>query len=120
MKIKEVIEIAKSLRQGCVLTEKNAVRWLRTLDEIIKLEIHDTSEGTEQVIDFNSYDGETELLVPEPYCELYISYLCAQIDKSVGELNRYNNEISVFENTYTRYSAFYNRTHKPKSKNFKW
>ena len=120
MKIKEVIEIAKSLRQGCVLTEKNAVRWLRTLDEIIKLEIHDTSEGTEQVIDFNSYDGETELLVPEPYCELYISYLCAQIDKSVGELNRYNNEISVFENTYSRYSAFYNRTHNPKNKNFKW
>ena len=120
MKIKEVIEIAKSLRQGCVLSEKNAVRWLKTLDETIKTEIHDTSEGTEQSVVSDSYDGETDLLVPEPYCELYISYLCAQIDKSLGELNRYNNEMSVFEHIYSRYSAYYNRTHKTKNKNFRW
>ncbi len=120
MKIKEVIETAKSLRQGCVLSEKNAIRWLRTLDKTIKTEIHDTSEGADENIDFDSYDGETVLLVPEPYCELYISYLCAQIDRSVGELNRYNNEMSIFESTYQRYAAFYNRTHTPKGQNFKW
>ena len=120
MTIKEAIENSKSLRQGCALSEKNAIRWLKNLDITIKTEIHDTSEGEDQAVNFNSYDGSTVLLVPEPYCELYIAYLCAEIDRTIGEINRYNNEMSIFENLYRNYAAFYNRTHTPKGQNFKW
>lgn len=100
-------------------TEK--VRWLSTLDGIIKAEIIDTHEGSEKV-SFNGYNEMTalteELLVPHPYDEVYIRWLEAQIDYANGEYGKYNNSITMYNAAYSAFEKYYNRTNKPISKKF--
>lgn len=100
-------------------TEK--IKWLSTLDGIIKTEIIDTHEGGESKT-FKGYDEMTtltqELLVPPPYDEIYIRYLEMQIDYANGELNKYNNTKVVYNQAFSDFENYYNRTHKPISKGF--
>lgn len=96
------------------------IKWLSTLDGIVKAEIIDTHEGGEDI----TFDGYTEsslmqeLLVPSPYDDMYIKWLEAQIDYANGEYGKYNNSITLYNAAFTAYEKYYNRTHKPISKNF--
>lgn len=102
-------------------TQVEKVKWLSTLDGIIKAEIIDTHEGGEGVT-FAAYDDVTdlmkELLVPAPYDEMYIRWLEAQIDYANGEYGKYNNSITMYNTAYSAYEKYYNRIHKPIQKNF--
>lgn len=102
-------------------TEK--VKWLSTLDGIIKREIIDTHEGAEEVT-FTGYDEDTdlatELLVPAPYDSIYLRWLETQIDYANGELSRYNNSAQAYNDAYNAFARYYNRTHMPKGKKFKF
>ena len=104
---------------GYSQTEK--IKWLSTLDGIVKAEIIDTHEGGEGVA-FKGYDETTpltqELLIPHPYDDVYIKWLEAQIDYANGEYGKYNNSITMYNTAYTAYEKYYNRTHKPIAKNF--
>jgi hypothetical protein len=96
------------------------IKWLSTLDGIVKAEIIDTHEGGENI----TFDGYTEsslmqeLLVPPPYDDMYIKWLEAQIDYANGEYGKYNNSITLYNTAFAAYEKYYNRTHKPISKNF--
>ena len=104
---------------GYSQTEK--IKWLSTLDGLVKAEIIDTHEGGEAIA-FKGYDDSTaltqELLVPHPYDDVYIKQLEAQIDYANGEYGKYNNSITMYNTAYTAYEKYYNRTHKPVAKNF--
>lgn len=104
---------------GYSQTEK--IKWLSTLDGIVKAEIIDTHEGGEGVT-FKGYDDTTaltqELLIPHPYDDVYIKWLESQIDYANGEYGKYNNSITMYNTAYTAYEKYYNRTHKPKAMNF--
>ena len=104
---------------GYSQTEK--IKWLSTLDGIVKAEIIDTHEGGES-ISFKEYDEMTaltqKLLVPHPYDDVYIKWLEAQIDYANGEYGKYNNSITMYNTAYSAFEKYYNRTHKPISKNF--
>lgn len=104
---------------GYSQTEK--IKWLSTLDGIVKAEIIDTHEGGES-ISFKEYDEMTaltkELLIPHPYDDVYIKWLEAQIDYANGEYGKYNNSITMYNTAYSAFEKYYNRTHKPISKNF--
>ena len=99
-------------------TEK--IRWLSTLDGMIKVEIIDNYEGAEN-INFVPYTEDSllkELLVPHPYDEVYIKWLEAQIDYSNGEYGKYNNSITMYNMAYSAFARYYNKMHKPIAKNF--
>lgn len=102
-------------------TEK--IKWLSSLDGIIKKEIIDTHEGGED-IEFSEYgeyqDLSTPLLVPAPYDDIYLRWLEAQIDYTNGEYGKYNNSIAMYNTAYSAYANHYNRTHMPKGKKFKY
>lgn len=102
-------------------TPVEKIKWLSTLDGIVKAEIIDTHEGGEGIT-FAGYDDEsallTALLVPAPYDDIYIRWLEAQIDYANGEYGKYNNSITMYNTAYSAYEKYYNRTHKPISKNF--
>ena len=104
-------------------TQSDKVGWLSRLDTMIKKHIIDTHEGAEDVI-FNGYndstDINTELLAPEPYDEMYLRWMEAQIDYSNGEYNKYNNAIQMFNTSYESFNNYYNRNHMPKGKSFKY
>lgn len=99
------------------------IKWLSTLDGIIKNEIIDTHEDGEEV-KFNGYTDETnlltKLLVPAPYDDIYIRYLEMQIDYANGEYGKYNNSKVMYNTLYSAFAKYYNREHMPKSKKFKY
>ena len=101
--------------------QTDKIRWLSTLDGIVKAEIIDTHQGSEDVV-FNGYTEDTvlntPLLVPAPYDEMYLFWLESKIDYWNGEIGKYNNSIAMFNEAYSRFERYYNRTHMPKGKKF--
>lgn len=59
-------------------------------------------------------DGETELLVPHPYDNLYVLYLIAMMDLYNREIDLYQNDMQVFNRAWSEYASQYRRTHLPK------
>ena len=102
-------------------TPDTKIYWLSNLDGIIFEKIIKTHEGAE-VSKFEGYTAETpmdtKLIVSAPYEDIYIKWLEAQIDYANGEYGKYNNSITMYNTAYSAFEKYYNRTHKPISKNF--
>ena len=121
MKIIEAINQIDSLKHN-TYSKSNKVEWLSRLDTMVKTHIIDTHEGEAA---FTGYDDgtdlqKTELLVPAPYDEVYLLWMEAQIDYYNGEYDKYNKAIDLFDAAYEGYRNYYNRTHMPKGKKFKF
>ena len=121
MKIIEAINRIDSLKRN-TYTQSDKVAWLSTLDALVKAVI-DAHEGGENVT-FNGYDDSTdlntELLAPAPYDEIYLRWMEAQIDYNNGEYDKYNNSVEMWNTAFEDYKNYYNRTHMPKGKKFKY
>jgi hypothetical protein len=104
-------------------TQVEKIKWLSTLDGIVKAEIIDTHEGSEGIT-FAGYDDVsallTVLLVPAPYDDVYIKWLESQIDYSSGETKRFNNSIVMYNTAYSAFERHYNRNHMPIGKSIKF
>ena len=122
MKIIDAINRIDALKHN-TYTQSDKIEWLSRLDSMVKKHIIDTHEGAEKIA-FASYDDSTdlhtELLVQEPYDEVYLRWMEAQIDYHNGEYGKYNNAIEMFHAAYEGYRNYYNRTHMPKGKKFKF
>lgn len=98
-------------------SQSEKIKWLSTLDGMIKSEIIDTHEDG-KADEFKGYGEEadltTVLLVPYPYDDIYLRWLETQIDYSNGEYGKYNNSIAMYNTAYTAFANYYNRTHMPK------
>lgn len=92
------------------------VAWLSKVDGMIKRHIIDTHEGGSAVT-FAGYTPETDpqtvLLAPEPFAEMYIRFMEAQIDYHNGEYGKYNQSILMFKAEYNGYERWYNRNYMP-------
>ena len=120
MKIIEAINQIDSLKHN-TYSKSNKVEWLSRLDAMVKTHIIDTHEGEATFTGYDdSTDLQTELLVPAPYDEMYLLWMEAQIDYYNGEYDKYNNAIDLFDAAYEGYRNYYNRTHMPKGKKFKF
>lgn len=104
-------------------SQSEKIKWLSALDGIIKSEIIDTHEDGEDVV-FNGYTEEanltTPLLVPAPYDEVYLRWLESQIDYANGEYGKYNNSLVAYNDAYSMFARYYNRTHMPKGTKLKF
>lgn len=120
MKIIEAITETDNLKVNAFpVTAK--IKWLARLDLRVKNEIIDTHELNEGEtapgsIDYGPDDTGTVLLVPEPYAEMYVHWLEAQIDYYNMEYDGFNAANAMFDSVYESYRNFYNREHKPKSR----
>jgi hypothetical protein len=121
MKIIEAINRIDSLVHN-TYTQSDKVQWLSEMDWEVKLNIIDTHEG--EAVSFTGYDDRTDLstvlLVPAPYDKAYLMWLEAQIHYYNGEYNKYNNAIAMYNTDFEAYQKYYNRTHMPKGKKFKF
>ena len=122
MKIIDAISNLDSLKQN-TYTREDKIRWLSTVDETVKREIMDHCVGADQV-SFSGYTTDTDvntvLLIPAPYDEAYSHWMGAQIDLANGEYGKYNNAMEMFQTAYEGFKNYYNRTHMPKGKKFKF
>lgn len=115
MYISDAISLVDKLKPNQYSTDIK-IGWLSKLDGQIFREIYSTHEGC-PVEGFSGYTGEDQdepLLVPYPYDEdIYNYFLQAQIDKENGETAKYNQSITLYNNAYHAFQAWYNRTHRP-------
>lgn len=104
-------------------SQPEKIKWLSSLDGVIKSEIIDTHEGGEDIV-FSGYgedaDLSTVLLVPAPYDDIYLKWLEAMIDYTNGEYGKYNNSLVAYNDAYDLYQKHYNRTYMPKGTKFKF
>lgn len=114
MRVNEAIEILDKLRPNQYKIPQK-LRWLSDLDGKIFEDVYLTHEDNE-FEGFEKYtqdDMSKELLIPEPYTEIYEHYLSAQIYYNNNEMARYSNAMIMFNNALAEFEAWYNRTHKP-------
>ncbi len=114
MKIEEAIQRFDALVYNDFSREEK-VRWLSQLDGTIKKRLIDTHRQPEPVV-WKPYgvdtDPETtELLVPEPFDELYMVYLEMQVYRYMQEYGKYNNGAMLFNELFHRYACQYAQTH---------
>lgn len=107
MKVTEAIAKADALRPNTLGDEQKA-RWLYELD----CDIADMMETDYPAFVWPEIDAE--LLMPEPHDNIYVLYLCAQIDYYNQESALYTNDMTVFNGAYDDTCAWWRRTHRPK------
>lgn len=122
MTIIEAINRVDALKPNA-FTQTEKVEWLSMLDGMVKKLIIDTHEGGDDVT-FNGYDEstpmDTELLIPYPYDDCYLTWLESKISYHNAEYAKYNNAIIRFNDTYKEFSNEYNRNHMPYGKDIKY
>lgn len=92
------------------------IKWLSKLDGQIFKEVFQTHEGNpiESFEGYTADDKDKELLVPYPFDEdIYNYFLQAQIDKENGEMGKYNQSITLYNNAFLSFQNYWNRTHMP-------
>jgi len=105
------------------------IKWLSRLDRRIFEQIlltHELSEEEKEPylnddgeLVFEGYDEndqDKELIVHEPYDELYTHWLSAQIDWNNREFIGFNSSNAMFEATYGAFRNAFNQTHMPKGR----
>ena len=115
MNISDAISLVDKLKPNQYSTDIK-VGWLSKLDGQIFREVFATHADcpVESFTGYDGMDGDTPLLVPYPYDEdVYNYFLQAQIDKENGETAKYNQSITLYNNAYHAFQAWYNRTHLP-------
>lgn len=117
MTIKEAItqtDFVKPNQYG----DQEKTRWLSQIDGMIWNEVVSHYEEGETPTPYQyPKDAAKELLVPDPYADLYIKYLSAQIDFSNAEYGRYNNGMVLFNAIYTAFQNDCRIKYLPKQKN---
>ena len=71
--------------------------------------------------DYNPEDPQDiELLMPHPYDNIYLWFLCAQIDLMNEETQLYADDMATFNAAWARAQAWYRRTtREPRKKNWR-
>lgn len=116
MTIQMAIDMVDQLKPN-MFPVSQKVAWLNDLDGLVWREIISTHEGIPEGIAFVGYDQETDpgadLLVPEPYTDIYRHYLSAQMDIANRETGEYAKDMVLFNNAWQTLCDYWNRTHPP-------
>ena len=94
------------------------IGWLNDLDkqvfdEIISRHERDASNPETFAGYTEATDEDTNLLIPDPYSEVYRWFLEMQIDLANMEMKKYNNSAVLFDNAWKKYAGMYHRKHMP-------
>ncbi len=115
MTIQEAVALVDRMKPN-QYDHETKVKWLSKLDGMIFREIIATHDGS-TMESFDGYDEanpDMTLLVPYPYDEdVYNYFLQSQIDKENGEMAKYNQSVTMYNNSFKIFQDWYNRTHLP-------
>ena len=116
MTINEAIELLDKLKPNAY-DRKDKVRWLSELEGQITEEILGPIRGGSAAFEplDPETDGETELIAEGTYADIYVKYLCAQVDYHNGDWTRYNNSVTMYQAGWDLYAAYMRRRHKPEA-----
>lgn len=70
---------------------------------------------------FENYDydlhNEKVLILPDEFCDVYASYICAKIDFYNAEYERYNNFAMLHNQAFEEAAKYYRRKYTPRQDN---
>lgn len=116
MKIKECLAIIEAIKPH-KFSDSIIVGWLSDLDQQIWAEClswHKDTGVDEMPERYDSLeDLDEDLLVPDPYSELYPTYIGMKIDYAHGEYGRYNNSMVAFNTQMSTFQDWVNRNYLP-------
>lgn len=121
MKIEEVLAQVDELKPN-QYDDTIKIDWLSKFDKQIYNQVIATHEGC-SIDEFNGYglaDMAQELLVDDAYAGLYVDYVFSMIDYNNQEYDKYANSAAMFESKFADYVKWYNRTHKPLHKQYRF
>ena len=110
----ELIQEADELRPNAYSREQK-LRWLRRLDGQLRAELLESHLGAGTPELAEGYEEATELLAPFPWGEgLYTAWLFCQIDLHNGEIQKYNQSLSLLAAAWRSLADWINRGAMPK------
>lgn len=110
MTLSEAIEQLDRLKPNAY-GNTDKVRWLSELDGQITDELLTRIQGGSAPFEgYSADDLDAQLIAEDRYADLYIKYLCAQVDYHNGEWTRYNNSAALFTAAYDAYAAYLRRS----------
>lgn len=113
MTIKELLDAVDQLKPN-QYTYAQKIVWLKALDGMIwnKIKLF-TGELSDREPDPADYTEElmetTELLLTDPYTEIYTWYVFAMIDVNNGETLRYENDMVMYNTVLNDFLSAYTR-----------
>lgn len=107
MTVAEAVERIDSIVRN-TYTREEKIFWLSNLDAQIAAFIHKTLPTQ-----YSERDMNTSLLAEAPFDMMYIHWLEAQIAYANGEIERYNNAITLYQQEYNSYANYWARNVKP-------
>ena len=112
MTLAEANAIFDSRRENAVSVQtKNG--WLSELDAKINSELLNRYGLEKEFAGYTALSsGDTELLAPPEYGEIYFLYLVMKDDFLNAEITRYNNSAYAFNSLYAEMADFINRNHR--------
>ena len=115
MTISEAITQLQAVKEN-QYDDETLVRWISDLEGILYEDVVKNHEGSED-IQHGRYsvdtDMDTTLMVPEPYSDIYIKYLMAQVDYHNAEMQRYTNSMIMYNVALDAFASWYNRNNMP-------
>lgn len=124
MKAQEILDNFNAMRPTDN-SDETLLGWIKELDMLVMEEIikkHEIKEGDiaykeEEDFDINKWFDDwgmnSDLLIPEPYTDLYIYFLDTKEKYRVNDMNTYNRVVILYNNAYLTFQQYYNRTHMP-------
>lgn len=95
MKVKEVLAWVDEVKPNA-FSDTVKVGWLSQLEGTLALKVFLMAPAEAVQLRYTEADREVELLVDEPYDDLYTLYLAAKIDEANGEYDKYQNSMQAY------------------------
>lgn len=115
MTVKDLLAMVERLHPNQFSTE-DKLTWLNQVEQTIWNEVIMTHQGAWNAWEMPEYtdaNDETVLLAVDPYSRLYPLWMDAQIAYYNHESMKYDTAAQAFNDAYSAYNRWYNRTHMP-------
>ena len=109
MKLVEAVERVKAEKPNAY-SDDTLAKWVSQIEKTAQVEIMGVDPADAVEYSWKT-DGDEDLLVPEPYDDLYVYYLKAMIDYNNKEFTSYNYNTQMFNSTYSSFAGWYKRTY---------
>lgn len=102
------------------------LKWLKAMDQMLMAETVLTHELPEKLQDvdldtyFDSWGMNSQMLIDEPWDELYIHYLDNKAAWMQNDSKRYNSTTVLYDNFLLSYKGWYNRNYRPLRERERW
>ena len=108
MTASESIARRKQIRQGNI-DYAQYLKWINVIEGRVQTEV--MNKALDEIIIYNEESDNAPLLIPHPYDEVYIYYLCAMVDFFNEELDLYATDVDFFEQKFETFKKYYSKNH---------